>query len=137
MRNDRKQGVIAVLPADDRVLMVRRAVYLPKGGCWCFPGGHVEPGESLHEAIRREMLEELGVHVTAARRLGALEVPDSGHELTVFLTQCDRLTIRPAPAEIGDVRWVSPADILSVEPGLPSNALVVGMLPENLAISGL
>jgi nucleoside triphosphatase len=45
---------------------IDRGVY---PGQWALPGGGVEPGEQLEEALRREILEELGVSLTSARPL--------------------------------------------------------------------
>jgi len=55
------------------VLLVRRR-YPPFAGYWSFPGGHVEPGESVLEAARRELLEETGLE---AEPLGVVHI----HEL--------------------------------------------------------
>jgi 8-oxo-dGTP diphosphatase len=55
------------------VLLVRRR-YEPHSGMWSFPGGHVEPGEPVLEAARRELLEETGIE---AEPVGILHV----HEL--------------------------------------------------------
>ncbi len=56
-----KIGVGAVVVGqDDKVLLVKRR-FEPSAGYWSFPGGHVEPGETLEEAVLRELLEETGL----------------------------------------------------------------------------
>jgi 8-oxo-dGTP diphosphatase len=55
-------GVGAVVVDGDRVLIVRRA-HEPLKGEWSLPGGAVEVGETLREAIAREVLEETGLAV--------------------------------------------------------------------------
>lgn len=47
------------------VLLVERSGD-PSGGLWSFPGGHLEWGESLEDAARREVLEETGLRITLA-----------------------------------------------------------------------
>jgi 8-oxo-dGTP diphosphatase len=58
----------------DRVLLVRRAIE-PGLGCWTFPGGHVDRGETLEEAALRETLEECGVTADLGELLGAFSYP--------------------------------------------------------------
>lgn len=55
-----------VTQPDGQVLLGQRPTGKPYAGWWEFPGGKVEPGESLHEAIARELHEELGLRVTAS-----------------------------------------------------------------------
>jgi 8-oxo-dGTP diphosphatase len=65
-------GVGAVAVHDGAVLLVRRGKG-PAAGEWSVPGGHVEMGETLHEAIVREVLEETGLEVVVDRFLGFVE----------------------------------------------------------------
>jgi 8-oxo-dGTP diphosphatase len=58
-------GVGGVVLAGGRVLLVRRR-HPPLQGQWSIPGGAVELGETLEQAVTREVLEETGVHVTSA-----------------------------------------------------------------------
>ncbi|WP_290901656.1 NUDIX hydrolase [Ferroglobus sp.] len=55
-------GVGAVIIEDEKILLVRRANE-PNKNMWSIPGGLVRVGESLHEALKREILEEIGVEI--------------------------------------------------------------------------
>lgn len=70
--------VNAVLVRDGAVLLARhsahRAAY---PGLWSFPGGHVEPGETLEAALAREAGEEIGVVPTAFRPVGTIADPNA------------------------------------------------------------
>jgi 8-oxo-dGTP diphosphatase len=55
-------GVGAVIIQDSRVLLIRRG-HAPMQGEWSLPGGALEVGETLEEGVRREVLEETGLHV--------------------------------------------------------------------------
>lgn len=48
------------------VLLGQRPPGKPYAGYWEFPGGKVEPGESIVAALKREFIEELGVHIRSA-----------------------------------------------------------------------
>lgn len=88
-------------------------------GQWALPGGGVEPGERIEEALRREVREELGVQVTDAK---ALFFKDLLHEKTfeggekrliymVFLLHECRVssTDLTLNAEFSEYAWVVPA----------------------------
>jgi len=99
-----------------------------KGGRWCFPGGHVEPGETSRKAIQRELAEELGLVVRPVERLGAVQVVDAGYVLAVWRVDVIAGAMCPAPAEVSDVRWVRREEIGRIHPGLASNERVAEML---------
>jgi len=56
-------AVGVILDPQRRVLLSRRAQHLHQGGLWEFPGGKLEAGETLREALRRELREELGIDI--------------------------------------------------------------------------
>jgi len=59
---------------DGKVLLVKQAKY-PFFGSWVMPGGHVDYGEKVEEAIKREMKEELGVPVKIKKLFGVYSDP--------------------------------------------------------------
>ena len=70
---DRAQVCVgAVVIDDDRLLLIRRGT-APSKGMWSIPGGRVEFGETLAEAVVREVREETGIEVVCERFLGWVE----------------------------------------------------------------
>lgn len=59
----------AIIVEQGRILLGQRLEGSRLGGYWEFPGGKVEPGESVSECIEREVLEELGGRASAAERI--------------------------------------------------------------------
>jgi 8-oxo-dGTP diphosphatase len=59
-------GVGAIIFDDDRILLVERGKE-PLKGYWSLPGGVVETGETLHDGVKREILEETGLIIEPVR----------------------------------------------------------------------
>ena len=99
--------VAAVIIRADQVLVARRGPDQRHPGCWEFPGGKIEPGETDAEALRREIEEEL----TIAVRVDALasEVTHAYPHATIHLRAyvCEQVDDRaPTPSVHSALRWV-------------------------------
>jgi len=128
---------VAVLLRDDgRVLLARRPEGKVYSGYWEFPGGKVEPGERVEEALRREIREELAVDIELAFPWIT--------QVFVYPHATVRLHFYRVPAWQGALRatehdalsWEHP-DSVSVAPLLPANHPVLKSLslPAEYAIS--
>jgi 8-oxo-dGTP pyrophosphatase MutT (NUDIX family) len=96
-------------------LLTRRAARL-RGHAkqWALPGGRADPGETPGEAARRELAEELGLHLGPDAELGLLDdyATRSGYVMTpVVLWAGDAPHLVPSPAEVASVHRVPVADI--------------------------
>lgn len=73
----------AVVVEDDELLLVRRG-HGPGAGEWSVPGGRVEPGETLAEAVLRELEEETGVEGVCGPLLGWVERIGEDHHHVIL-----------------------------------------------------
>ena len=88
-----------------QVLLIQRAK-APWDGAWSLPGGRLEPGETAEDCATRELLEELGLRVTALRPVAKLLLGEGQKfRLQVFGTEAFEGEITPND-EIAAWRWV-------------------------------
>ncbi|HZS65133.1 MAG TPA: NUDIX hydrolase [Xanthobacteraceae bacterium] len=120
-------AVSAAIVRDGHVLVVRRA-RPPALGLFTLPGGRVEAGETLAEAVVREAREETGLTIEPGPLAGYREViardtADRVERHFVILAFAARWTVgEPRPnEEIAECRWLRPAALtgLPVTEGLP------------------
>ena len=83
---DPKLSVIAVIPMDEGVVMVRRAIN-PGYGLWVVPGGFVDMGEVVEEAVVRETQEETYLTVRPIRLLNIYSYPDHRTIIAAYVTE--------------------------------------------------
>jgi 8-oxo-dGTP pyrophosphatase MutT (NUDIX family) len=109
VRRPHTAAVKCVVRDGDRILFVRHTY--GRRDLWELPGGGLRRGEEPAAAVRREMLEELGMTLGAVRELAIVEVSgDHKHtRLVCFEADAGGARLRLAAAELADARWASPS----------------------------
>ena len=105
-------AAIALIERRGRLLICRRREDDSFGGCWEFPGGTREPGESWEACLRRELQEELGVVVSAPERHDHLRYRYSKGTIFFRVFRCEIIRGTPRPLASSALRWVEPARLL-------------------------
>ena len=114
-------GVSALVVDQDELLLVRRA-NPPGAGRWAMPGGRVESGETLAEAVVRELHEETGLEGVCGAYIGLAEVIEPDHHFVVLDFRAHLLVHEePRPGDdVDEARWVPLGEVvdLLLVPGL-------------------
>ncbi|MBE7209996.1 MAG: NUDIX hydrolase [Gluconacetobacter diazotrophicus] len=110
-------AALAVVCRNGRVLLARRD-HEPDRERWGFPGGKVEPGETVAAAAERELREETGLRSRAREVLGVRDVIRYGadgalaHHYVLVAMRCEaEAGEAEAASDVEAVRWFAPAEI--------------------------
>ena len=99
--------------AEARILISKRHADDMLGGLWEFPGGHVEPGETLEEALHRELREELDIEVDNLSFFLAVDHAYTHFRMTLHCFHCRHAGGTPKAVDVADLAWVSVKDLES------------------------
>ena len=123
---------------DGTFLLAQRPIGKMWAGYWEFPGGKVEAGETAHEALARELMEELGIELATAYPwiTRVFTYPHATVRLSFFRVTEWRGELYPHEGQ--QFAWQSPTEVI-VHPLLPANAPVLRALelPSLYAISNV
>jgi len=101
--------IMAVVDEDDRVLLAHNALW--PAGRFSALAGFVEPGEPLEAAVRREVLEEVGVVVGEVQYRGSQPWPFPASLMLGFTARATSTGVRVDDVEISDARWFTRAGL--------------------------
>ncbi len=113
MTSEVLEVVAAAVVSGGRVLTARRTRPADVAGRWEFPGGKVDPGETVVEALVREVREELGCEIEVVRPLVGRAVIKPGYALTAHLVRL--VSGEPIPHEHDAARWLGPEELDQVD----------------------
>ena len=103
-------SAVALIDADDRVLLARRPEGKSMAGLWEFPGGKLHDGETPEAALIRELAEELGIdtHESCLAPIGFASHAYDDFHLLMPLFVCRKWHGDPEPREGQELAWVRP-----------------------------
>jgi 8-oxo-dGTP diphosphatase len=129
-------AVAVLIRSDGAALLAQRPETKVYPGYWEFPGGKIEPGEPVPEALRREVREELGVEIARADPWinRVFVYPHATVRLHFYRVYAWRG--EPRAVEHQAIAWQHP-DLIDLKPLLPANGPVIRslMLPSEYAIT--
>lgn len=120
-----------------QILIAKRADDAHQGGLWEFPGGKVEVGETLQQALVRELNEELAIEVTSCKPL--IQIRHDYPDKSVLLDVCivDDFVGEALGNEGQPIRWVESADLQRYEFPAANRVIVRAIqLPPVMMITG-
>jgi 8-oxo-dGTP diphosphatase len=110
-------GVGAIIIERDRVVLVKRA-HPPLAGAWSIPGGVLEMGETIRQAVAREALEETGMTVEVGELLGVYdrilrdEDERTRYHYVLIDFLCRRIAGEPeAAGDAAEARWFTRGEL--------------------------
>jgi len=122
-------AIIVLVIDGDRVLLGRQASW--PAGRYSTIAGFVEPGESLEDAVAREVQEETGIHVDGIEYHSSQPWPFPSSLMLGFTARALSHDIQLRDLELEDARWFTREDIVSGTPFLPPNVSISFRLIED------
>ena len=123
-----------LIDSENRYLLGQRPAGKPYAGYWEVPGGKVEKGETVFQALQRELQEELGIDIHASEELTVLEHDYPHAYVRLYVSIIKKWTGTPRGCEGQALSWeLISADSPSVEPLLPAAWPMLECLRRSLA----
>lgn len=122
--------VLCLVHRENQYLLQDRVKNDWKG--FTLPGGHVEKGESIVDAVIREMKEETGLTISNPKLCGVKQFPIDGGRYIVFLFSANKFSGEVISSDEGKMHWISKEELSNVNLVNDFQELLRVMLDDNL-----
>lgn len=112
-RTENVELTVLCLITDGQKMLLQNRVKKDWRG-YTLPGGHVEPGESFVEAVKREMKEETGLEIAHPRLVGVKQFPIPNGRYVVLLFKAEEFTGQLVSSEEGRMEWIGKEQLKSL-----------------------
>lgn len=118
----------AIIRKGDQILAMQRGPHPTYPFKWEFPGGKLDPGETLEECILREIQEELGVVIRILGTMDFVEVQHATRGIRLFPFLAEIVEGEVALIEHNDLRWGLPAELEGLDWGEGDRRILEGLI---------
>ena len=125
--------VAAIIRRDNKILATQRG-YGKMKGWWEFPGGKIVVGETVHQALKREICEELDAEIEIGNLLRTIEWDYPDFHLTMHCYWCELVSDTLHLNEHDSARWLGDNELHSVR-WLPADVALLAEIADNLTRS--
>lgn len=130
-------AVGAVVNEQGQVLITQRPDHVHQGGLWEFPGGKLEPGETVEMALKRELREELDINITAFRPLIRIYYRYADKPVLLDVWRVEGYRGVPRGVESQPLRWVAPSALVPADFPVADTPIINALrLPSTYLITG-
>jgi 8-oxo-dGTP diphosphatase len=127
---------VGIILNDDQFLLAKRPPGKPYAGYWEFPGGKIETNETVHQALERELEEELGIRIGQSHAWNMIEhdYPHAYVRLHLCLVKVWQGQARGLEGQ--ELHWqtMRAIDLIAVEPLLPATITIIEMMRQQAII---
>jgi 8-oxo-dGTP diphosphatase len=125
-------AVAVMLSEDSKVLTSWRQAHQHQGGLWEFPGGKREPEETMLEALKREIHEELGVEIVHAEPFVRIDHDYGDKQVSLDVWKVSQFHGQPSGREGQELRWQSVSDLQPQQFPAANEAIITALKQASL-----
>jgi 8-oxo-dGTP diphosphatase len=130
-------AVGVIIDADGKILIAKRNVNTHQGNLWEFPGGKIEQGETLFQALKRELHEELAIDILATEPLIKIRHDYADKSVLLDVHKVTRFTGVAQGNEGQPICWVKPTELNQFEFPAANRTIIHAInLPQRFLITG-
>ena len=130
-------AVGVIVGKDGAILIAKRPDKTHQGGLWEFPGGKVEARETLFDALKRELQEELAIEVVATEPLIKIRHDYGDKVVLLDVHKVTEFSGQPQGNEGQPIQWVAPSSLHEYEFPAANHPIITAInLPQRLLITG-